>query len=146
MCDPPYGIRAGARMEGSNRANRTPIPDHKRDTHIPQTQPYGATQLMTELLDNAARLLNMGGRLVYLLPCTSDFILAELPVHPCLRLVANSEERLTIHLSRRLITMEKCETYDTTKTRCVLCGVWCLVCVCVCVQCTLCTRVVLNVQ
>ena len=89
---------------------------------------------MTELLDNAARLLNMGGRLVYLLPCTSDFILAELPVHPCLRLVANSEERLTIHLSRRLITMEKCETYDTTKTRCVLCGVWC-----VCAQCTLCS-------
>ena len=40
VCDPPYGIRAGARMEGSNRANRTPIPDHKRDTHIPQTQPY----------------------------------------------------------------------------------------------------------
>ena len=30
-----------------------------------------------------------------------------LPSHPCLRLVANSEQGLSRHVSRRLITMEK---------------------------------------
>ena len=116
VCDPPYGIRAGARKEGSKRAAVKAIPADKRHDHIPQTQPYGATELMTELLDNAARLLRPGGRLVYLLPCTSDFLDAELPVHPCLRVAANCEQRLTVHLSRRLVTMVKDAPYDPARS------------------------------
>lgn len=40
VCDPPYGIRAGARRTGSRREEVTPVPDHLRAEHIPQTRPY----------------------------------------------------------------------------------------------------------
>lgn len=65
------------------------------------------TQVMKDLLDMSARMLVLGGRLVYLLPCTSVFTPEELPVHPCLATVANCEEKLTLSLSRRVIVMEK---------------------------------------
>jgi hypothetical protein len=65
------------------------------------------TQVMKDLLDMSARMLVLGGRLAYLLPCTSVFTPDELPVHPCLATVANCEEKLTLSLSRRVIVMEK---------------------------------------
>ena len=34
------------------------------------------------------------------------------PVHPCLELVANSEDKLTLLISRRLITMVKTKEYE----------------------------------
>ena len=42
MCDPPYGLRAGARKSGSRRAAEDvkPVTAEQRSTHIPQTQPY----------------------------------------------------------------------------------------------------------
>ena len=36
----------------------------------------------------------------------------EVPQHPCLELVSNSEEKLTLLISRRLITMKKIAEYD----------------------------------
>ena len=36
----------------------------------------------------------------------------EVPQHPCLELVSNSEEKLTLLISRRLITMKKITEYD----------------------------------
>ena len=36
----------------------------------------------------------------------------EVPQHPCLELVSNSEEKLTLLISRRLITMKKVAEYD----------------------------------
>ena len=38
----------------------------------------------------------------------------EFPQHPCLELVSNSEEKLTLLISRRLITMKKTCEYDPT--------------------------------
>lgn len=38
-----------------------------------------------------------------------------IPLHPCLRIVANSEDKLTLLLSRRLITMEKIAEYEMKK-------------------------------
>ena len=38
-----------------------------------------------------------------------------IPLHPCLRVVANSEDKLTLLLSRRLITMEKIAEYEADK-------------------------------
>ena len=38
-----------------------------------------------------------------------------IPLHPCLRIVANSEDKLTLLLSRRLITMEKIAEYEMEK-------------------------------
>ena len=40
VCDPPYGIRAGARRSGSRRETVKPVPEHLRRDHIPQTRPY----------------------------------------------------------------------------------------------------------
>ena len=54
----------------------------------------------------------MGGRLYFAL--SRDFREEELPSHPCLRVVANSEQRLSQFWSRRLITMEKVHPYDGT--------------------------------
>mmetsp|Transcript_7434 Transcript_7434/g.8544 ORF Transcript_7434/g.8544 Transcript_7434/m.8544 type:complete len:267 (-) Transcript_7434:425-1225(-) len=113
ICDPPYGIRAGARKCGSKRAVVKPVPTKHLNNHIPQTQVYDSHDLMPDLVDNAARLLVLGGRLVYLLPVATESYTDELlPTHPCLRLVANSEDFLTMKISRRLITMEKVFPYE----------------------------------
>lgn len=39
----------------------------------------------------------------------------EVPEHPCLELISNSEDKLTLLISRRLITMKKIKEYDQTK-------------------------------
>ena len=67
--DPPYGVRAG----GANRGGRKRLPDgtvaavpeaHKAD-HIPSTVPYPFSECMDDLLDGAARMLRVGGRLAF---------------------------------------------------------------------------------
>ncbi|RHY26858.1 hypothetical protein DYB32_007281 [Aphanomyces invadans] len=136
VCDPPYGIRAGARKSGrregppenSTAVQPSPqlatdgpvptktvkpkygprhIPEEWLENHIPATQPYAAEDVMRDLLEFAAKNLRVGGRVVYLLPTTYDYTDADLPTHPQLRVVANSEERLTSKYARRLITMVK---------------------------------------
>jgi tRNA (guanine10-N2)-methyltransferase len=113
VCDPPYGIRAGARKAGSRHAGSEgpkapkPISAETRLDHIPQTQPYPVEDVLTDLLDLAARNLVLKGRLVYLLPSTYDLTDEDLPRHPCLGMVANSEQPLNQKYGRRLITMEK---------------------------------------
>lgn len=62
---------------------------------------------MRDLLDMAARTLLVGGRLAYLLPTTVGYSDDELPVHPCLAVVSNSEQPLSRLFSRRLVTMQK---------------------------------------
>ena len=108
VSDPPYGIRAPARRSGSKKSVVKEIaPEHLHD-HIPQTQPYGGAAVMRDLLDLAARTLFVGGRLVYLLPCMrSEYREEDLPKHPCLEPVANSEQVLSSKMSRRLITLVK---------------------------------------
>ena len=108
VSDPPYGIRAPARRSGSRKAVVKAIaPEHLHD-HIPQTQPYGGAAVMRDLLDLAARTLRVGGRLVYLLPCMrAEYSEDDLPAHPCLEQVANSEQVLSSKMSRRLITLVK---------------------------------------
>ncbi|GIL78953.1 hypothetical protein Vretimale_203 [Volvox reticuliferus] len=112
--DPPYGVRAGGRKSGlppAELALRLPI--RERNTYNPPTQPYTLGECLRDLLDLSARLLVVGGRLVYFLPATPEtYDEAEIPQHPALKLVANSEQILTSRYSRRLITMEKVRPYD----------------------------------
>ncbi len=75
-------------------------------------------QVMRDLLDMAARNLVVGGRLVYLLPSTSEYTDAEVPVHPCLAVEANSEQKLGQYFSRRLITMRKVRRRAVSVSRC----------------------------
>lgn len=126
VCDPPYGIRAGAKKIGVRQ--HTVAKHEKRGTthapillnpedpgwlpHTPQCVPYSVPDVLTDLLDFSARSLRVGGRLVFWLPTTIEFQPSDLPTHPCFTLIANSEQRLTYYFSRRLITMEKVADYD----------------------------------
>lgn len=108
ITDPPYGIREGARKLDTN------MEIHEENESVDQTSPSSAvrgcrlSEILTALLDLAARHLVLHGRLVYWLPIYRPSYSDEfLPSHSCLRLVANSEQGLSRHVSRRLITMEK---------------------------------------
>ncbi|OMJ69813.1 hypothetical protein SteCoe_32375 [Stentor coeruleus] len=91
ICDPPYGVRAASRK-----------------THKNTTEVYEGTKVFYDLLDFAAGMLRIGGRLVYLLPTERKlYDPLGLPKHPLLKIVANSENVLSRKISRRLITMER---------------------------------------
>jgi hypothetical protein len=58
-----------------------------------------------------------GGRLVFFLPATPEaYHEEELPVHPVLQMVENTEQPLTSRYSRRLITMVKVARLDEAAT------------------------------
>ncbi|RLN31579.1 hypothetical protein BBJ28_00022959 [Nothophytophthora sp. Chile5] len=106
VCDPPYGIRAGARKSGRKRQTHGNS-GTKQANYIAPTQPYAAEDVMKDLLEFSAQTLREGGRLVYLLPTTYEYTDADLPRHPRLQVIANSEQKLTQKYARRLITMVK---------------------------------------
>ncbi|KAF2073410.1 hypothetical protein CYY_005289 [Polysphondylium violaceum] len=114
ICDPPYGIRAGARKIGF-KENRKWVntPEGFSRDHIPQCIDYKVPEVMADLLELAAKTLVIGGRLVYWLPTTHEFKLTDLPKHPCLKLInANSFQALSKRWGRRLVTMEKSINFD----------------------------------
>ncbi|CEG76906.1 Putative ARM repeat-containing protein [Rhizopus microsporus] len=96
------------------------IPMHTRDDYYPPTKPYEMSEVLVDLLKFSARHLTVGGRLVYWLPTVVDeYSNTDVPQHPCMKLVANSEQNFG-QWSRRLITMEKIKTWtkedDLTET------------------------------
>lgn len=113
ITDPPYGIRAGAKKVG-RKSNYPKSEEHKNpDKHyLPACMPYSVVELLTDLLNFAAKVLVMGGRLVFWLPTTNDFKSSDLPDHPCFKLITNSSQFLSLKYSRRLITMEKVVDFD----------------------------------
>ncbi|KAJ3092832.1 hypothetical protein HK102_002042 [Quaeritorhiza haematococci] len=109
VCDPPYGVRAGAKKIGSNPKIKPPPTQFKSngDPRYPQTVPYEMHQVLVDLLDFAACHLVSGGRLVYWLPTVSDeYSPEDVPTHPQFKLISNSEQNFG-KWARRLITMEK---------------------------------------
>ena len=113
ICDPPYGIRAGAKKTGSRRNATRPILEEHRDDHIAQTKPYPVCDVMADLLDVAARSLRMGGRLVYVIPSYQEFDpQTDLPRHSCLELVHSCYQPLGPELGRRFVAMKKVADYD----------------------------------
>lgn len=65
-----------------------------------------------DLLQTAAQMLRIGGRLVFWAPSTVEYRESDLPHHPCFRLVANSLQQITLRWGRRLLTMEKTLEFD----------------------------------
>ncbi|KAJ1797139.1 hypothetical protein LPJ59_003325 [Coemansia sp. RSA 2399] len=115
VTDPPYGVRAGAKRLG--RKNGTVpehsftivdgVENHKRSDYYPPTVAYEMSDVISDLLELAAEKLVVGGRLVYWLPTVvNEYEPKDVPLHPALKLVANSEQPFG-GWSRRLITMEK---------------------------------------
>lgn len=68
LCDPPYGIRAGARKTCTKMGKNPPL--EIGEGYVPRTEIYNPDDLIVDLLDVAARSLVMGGRISYLLPTT----------------------------------------------------------------------------
>ncbi|KAK1300370.1 hypothetical protein QJS10_CPB13g00845 [Acorus calamus] len=119
ICDPPYGVRAGGRKSGGRKilkgmVDPYTVPEDKRTDHIPSTAPYSLVECVHDLLDLAARMLVMNGRLVFFYPvlredgCTD----ATFPEHPCFTLVASCEQILSFRYSRYLLTMVKTSAYS----------------------------------
>lgn len=118
ICDPPYGVRAGGRKSGGRKLLKGivgpyTVPEEKRTDHIPSTAPYSLAECMHDLLDLSAKMLVMGGRLVFFFPVVREdgFANAEFPEHPCVTLVASSEQILSLRYSRYLLTMVKTGPY-----------------------------------
>ncbi|KAL8166446.1 hypothetical protein V2J09_007945 [Rumex salicifolius] len=119
ICDPPYGVRAGGRKSGGRKllkgtVDPYTVPDAMRAGHIPSTAPYSLVECVHDLLDLAAKMLVMGGRLVYFYPVLREDESAEepqFPEHPCFRLIAVSEQILSYRYSRVLLTMVKIAPY-----------------------------------
>ena len=91
VTDPPYGIR--------EVINRT------------ESQQYMLNQLVMDLLNFSVEQLVVGGRLAFWLPVIrQEYNTKDLaPTHPALRLVADCEQVLSCHTSRRLMVMERVE-------------------------------------
>ncbi|KAJ3018266.1 hypothetical protein HKX48_002997 [Thoreauomyces humboldtii] len=112
VCDPPYGVRAGAKKLGrpaNSKVPEGPLPPLKRNGQLryPQTLPYEMPALISDLLSFSATHLVPHGRLVYWLPTlTDEYDVTDVPRHPRMRLLANSAQVFG-KWCRRLITMEK---------------------------------------
>lgn len=90
------------------------VPDDKRTDHIPSTAAYSLAECVHDLLDLAAKMLVVGGRLVYFYPVLreNDTVDPNYPVHPCFKLVAACEQILSLRYSRVLLTMVKIGPYS----------------------------------
>ncbi|KAJ3416870.1 hypothetical protein HDV05_008455 [Chytridiales sp. JEL 0842] len=110
VCDPPYGVRAGARKiaENPKMTPRTNLINHiTGQMKLPRTMPYELDEVIQDLIAFAATYLVPGGRLVYWLPTlTEEYSITDMPQHPRMRIVENCEQPFN-NWSRRLITMEK---------------------------------------
>ncbi len=116
VCDPPYGIRAGARQTGSKLDKPRPVLEENRHDHIAQTKAYAVSDVMTDLLDVAASTLKVGGRLVYIIPSFQDFDEErDLPRHDCLELIHTCYQPFSLELGRRIVAMKKIADYDFSK-------------------------------
>ncbi|MED6147883.1 hypothetical protein PIB30_117844 [Stylosanthes scabra] len=118
ICDPPYGVRAGGRKSGGRKLLKGAVepyvvPDDKRTDHIPSTAPYSLVECVHDLLDLAAKMLVMQGRLVFFYPVLRDDDCAEIhfPEHPCFKMISSSEQILSSRYSRVLLTMVKVGAY-----------------------------------
>ncbi|XP_063407335.1 tRNA (guanine(10)-N2)-methyltransferase homolog [Mytilus trossulus] len=111
ITDPPYGIREGAKRIGTEKDDCL-VTDDVKNGHIPQRVEYQMADIFKDLLNFAARFLNMNGRVVFWFPVSRESYTEDnLPTHPCLRLDSNCEQTLSTRISRRLITMVKCKEF-----------------------------------
>ncbi|TVU29699.1 hypothetical protein EJB05_21278 [Eragrostis curvula] len=119
ICDPPYGVRAGGRKSGGRKLLKGvkgpyTVPEEKRDNHIPSTAAYSLAECVHDLLHLAARMLVMGGRLVFFYPILrgeDGSSNTQFPEHPCFKLICSCEQILSLRYSRVLLTMVKVAPY-----------------------------------
>ncbi|KZC04190.1 tRNA (guanine(10)-N2)-methyltransferase like protein [Dufourea novaeangliae] len=107
ITDPPYGIREATEKIGTTKLNPV-IEEHQASSHIPSKVGYGLPEIYKDLLSFSAKHLRINGKLVCWFPLFRDqYSEDQLPSHPCLELIANSEQVLSNYTSRRLLTYRK---------------------------------------
>ena len=125
ISDPPYGRRESRKKIDSEKQERVEsfvesLTEQQREERLrsltehyippPKTE-YTMQDLMTDLVDKAAKLLTVGSRLVYWHPTTANYETSELPRNPCLDLLSDPGQSVTIRLKRRLVTMVKTRSW-----------------------------------
>ena len=128
ITDPPYGIREPAERVGTKRRDSLEhpgeykVPEEYLPCHIPQKIDYDLGNIYTDLLEFASRHLVPGGRLVFWIPVNREHYAKNqqktLPEHPDLELIANCEQVLSSHTSRRCITLQKLKSNQIHPTDC----------------------------
>ena len=125
ICDPPYGVREGLKVLGSNKPAlkdevllQTGQPAHLSDSYLPPKKRYSFVRMLGDILDFGARMLVDRGRLCMWMPvagATADDesdvedITAEeyaVPTHPALELVGECTQSFN-KWSRRLLTYRR---------------------------------------
>jgi tRNA (guanine10-N2)-methyltransferase len=104
VCDPPYGVREGAKSVREDSLSRASEDDSE---YVPGMERVRFVDMLSGLLTFAAERLVPGGRLVYWLPTTPEYRDEDVPRSKAFRLVANSDQPMTMRMHRRLITMVK---------------------------------------
>lgn len=133
ICDPPYGVREGLKVLGSNRAHlqeevflNDGKPAHLSDSYVPPKKPYSFVRMLSDILDFGATMLVDGGRLCMWMPVAG--VTAEddqdleqqaaeeyaVPQHPALELVSECTQHFN-KWSRRLITYRRRQDSDVDK-------------------------------
>eukprot|EP00211_Chloroparvula_japonica_P002350 CAMPEP_0119155152 /NCGR_PEP_ID=MMETSP1310-20130426/51601_1 /TAXON_ID=464262 /ORGANISM="Genus nov. species nov., Strain RCC2339" /LENGTH=438 /DNA_ID=CAMNT_0007147739 /DNA_START=150 /DNA_END=1466 /DNA_ORIENTATION=+ len=106
VCDPPYGIRAGAKKIGRKRKLRGD-PENFSGSYYSAKEQYPVATLLADLMTTAARLLRLGGRLVFFVPANDCFENDHIVMHPCLKLLSTCHQRYRENFRRVLFTCEK---------------------------------------
>ncbi|KAK0404385.1 hypothetical protein QR680_017433 [Steinernema hermaphroditum] len=114
IADPPYGVREKCRKVGhKERKEHWTLPSATHDQRFPEKSKYDLCEVFLDLLELAARVLVIGGRVAYWFPVfPEDYCDDVIPRHPALDLIYNCEQPLARKYSRR-----QCEDDDRAFVR-----------------------------
>ncbi|CAD6198326.1 unnamed protein product [Caenorhabditis auriculariae] len=104
----PYGVREKARKLGKKEQKSEKDEAVNDFQRYPEKQVYHLEDTYTDLLDLAADICTINGRVSFWYPVILENYSEEnLPRHPALQLIYNCEQGLTRKSSRRLLTYRK---------------------------------------
>ncbi|ODV60865.1 tRNA (guanine-N2-)-methyltransferase [Ascoidea rubescens DSM 1968] len=117
VCDPPYGVREGLKVLGTNRPKRFEgkeniiIDGEKsflRKDYVQPKKAFELEKLLDELLEFSSKKLNKNGRLCFWMPTVNEVKNEEhvIPRHCELELIYNMEQKFN-KWSRRLLVYVK---------------------------------------
>lgn len=108
ITDPPYGIREKSQKVGLKTQKYTVNNDLNNVFRFPPKTKYNISNVYLDLLNLAAKLLTIGGRLCFWFPVIrSEYSEDILPKHSQMYRLYNCEQILTKESSRRLLVYEK---------------------------------------
>ncbi|KAL8865005.1 MAG: hypothetical protein Q9174_007125 [Haloplaca sp. 1 TL-2023] len=117
ICDPPYGVREGLKVLGSNDGKGKEIvwidgqAAHLQERYVPPKKPYGFEQMLDDILAFAAGALVVGGRLSLWMPTANDEEELGVPRHKCLEVRSVCVQGFN-KWSRRLLTYQRLRDED----------------------------------